>query len=157
MRKKNQEFTVKKERLISLSLDVKYLLYFVGIICLVFFVWFLLYYKHIYVYLHSNNNNNESILFSIITSMTLLMFMLSCGFQISYSKTWLKIMSIIAVIYLVYLGFVNVGIGIEFRTNFGLLNQIRYESNSKYGLLFFIENWLFWSYVYIISLFLESE
>jgi hypothetical protein len=158
--KEINEVRIKKEwydRLPSVSVSLKSLIYFCGFIGFLIFIWYIIEYKHLYVYLNDTKNKYESMLFSIMVSMTLLMFMLGCGFTVSYSKAWLKISTVILIIVIIYYGFYNYGLGIEFRTNFGLLYQHRYESNSKYGLTFFIFNFLFWSFVYVVSLMFMRE
>jgi len=152
-----QPIIVKKERLISISVSLKSIIYLILTILFLIFLWYILYFKLIYIYIHKRDNKYESLLFSIIVSMTLLMFQLACGFDFKFSNIWIKFISVIFVIVLVYYGYQNYGLGFKLYENFGLLYHITYESNSKQGLLFFIENWLFWSFIFIASLILMSR
>ena len=49
------------------------------------------------------------------------------------------------------------GIGIEFRTNFGLLEYEKFETNSYRGIRFFVHNIYLLIILYFISLPFESE
>lgn len=158
MRKKKQinqkQFIVKKERLFQISIDIKTILYIIIILFLLLIIWYILYFKWIYIYLNYAKNRYESFLFSIMVSMSLLMFMLGCGFDIQTSNKYFRFFTVIIVLIMVYNGYYNYGLGITIYRNFGMLNYITYESNSKKGLLFFINNWLFWSYIFLVSLIL---
>ena len=148
---------VKKERFFKLSVSLKTILFIILFCFLYFGIWYVLKYRYLVIYLNDESNKYESLLFSIIVSMTLLMFCLSCGFGISYTNPYIKIIAIILIVIIVYYGYINYGLGLEFRKNFGLLYHTFYESNSKHGLLFFINNWLFWSFIYIVSLIFMSR
>jgi hypothetical protein len=82
--------------------------------------------------------------------------MLACGFEVHYSKVWIKILIILVIILIVYFGFENVGLRITFNRHYGLkavgFIHHRYCSNDYNGILFFIYNWLFWSLIYLVSL-----
>lgn len=162
LRKKQKEINqkgiiVKKERLIQISISLKTILYIIVILFLLSITWYLLYFKWIYVYLNYEKNKYESFLFSVLVSMTLLMFQLACGFDINFSNKYFRLFTICIVISMVYYGYYNYGLGIIVYRNFGLLDYNIYESNSKHGLLFFIRNWLFWSYIFVASLILMTR
>jgi hypothetical protein len=153
----SKTIVVKKERLFHISISFKTIIYIIGVIVSIFCIWYILKNKHLEIYLHSESNEKVSLLFSILVSMSLLMFMLSCGFQVSYSNIIIKITLIILIFVIIYYGYFNYGLGFIFNTNFGFLVHIIYESNSREGIMFFIRNWLFWSFVYIVSLMFMSE
>jgi len=152
-----QPIIVKKERLISISISLKSVIYILGIILFLFIIWYLLYFELIEVYINKSKKKRESFLFSVLVSMTLLMFQLACGFDLKFGNIWFKLITIILVIALVYYGYQNYGLGFILNENFGMLYHNTYESNSKDGLLFFIKNWIFWSFIYIASLILMTR
>lgn len=159
MTKKNkkQQIIVKKERLISISVSLRTIIQFIAVLIILFIIWFILYYKWLYIYINQEKNKYESFLFSVLVSCTLLMFELACGFDIKTSNKYVKFTFICIVLLMVYYGFQNYGLGFKIYRNFGLLYHITYESNSKNGLLFFIENFLFWSFVFIASLIIMTR
>lgn len=154
---RKQEFVVKKERLITISISVKTIIQSLAILLFLFIIWYILYYKWIYIYINKEKNKYESFLFSVLVSCTLLMFQLACGFDLRVSNKYLKPIFISIVLLIVYYGYQYYGLGFIIYKNYGLLYHNQYESNSKHGLLFFTENWLFWSFVYIASLILMSR
>jgi len=157
-RKINQKpIIVKKERFIQLSITLTNIIYILGIMFFLFIVWYLLYFNWIEIYIHIEKNKYESFLFSVMVSMTLLMFQLACGFDLKLSNPYLRFITVCIVLLMVYYGYQNYGLGFKIHRNYSLLNHITYESNSKQGLLFFIRNWLFWSYVFIASLILMTR
>jgi hypothetical protein len=147
-----QTIVVKKERFIQFTVSLRSLVQTILFLAITFIVWYILYFEWIEIYITRNSNKYESFLFSIIVSMTLLMFQLACGFDIKTSNKYIKLIFIILTILIVYYGYQNYGLGFKINNSFGLLNYRTYESNSKKGLLFFINNWLFWSFVFIASL-----
>lgn len=147
---------VKKERFFKMTISLKSIVYIILFFIFLFFTWFVLKNKWIIIKLNEIDNERVSLLYSILSSMTLLMFMLACGFEINYERIWLKILLIFIIILIVYYGYENVGIEIIFKRHYGLKKvgfyHHTYCSNDKNGILFFINNWLFWSIVYSVSL-----
>ena len=157
-KKKSQKpIVVKKERFIQISVSLGNIIYILGILTFTFIVWYLLYFEWIEIYINKSKNKRESFLFSILVSMTLLMFQLACGFDIKFSNNYLRFVIIAIVLILVYYGYQNYGLGFIINQNYNMLYHITYESNSKEGLLFFTHNWLFWSFVFIASLILMNR
>ena len=149
---------VKKERLFHINLNLWSILKIFGFIIGIILFYLALENKLIEVHIIESKNTNESYLFTILNSMMLLLFMVSCGFQITIKQGKWKLVVIIIIIYILYLGFTEIGIQIIFNKNFGLLLYKTYESNTKSGVKFFIYNFFtFWIFVYIISFIFESE
>lgn len=156
MTKRNKEFVVKKERFISITLDVKFIMKLIGLALLLISIWYILQYKHLILYLNTVGKY-EYYLFMILVSILTLMISLSIGLWFGNLGKWFKIFILIMVIYFAYLGYMYTGLGIEFRTNFGLLNEPIFESNSEKGLDFFIENLPTLIVLFFISIPFESE
>lgn len=89
---------------------------------------------------------------------SLLLYMLACGFHLTLkSKLW-KILFFGVIIYFMIQGFMNIGYGIIFHRNFGLLNYIKYESDSYKGMKFFIFNYMWFFFIlFVMSLAFRQE
>lgn len=163
VKKKSVEYknlTVKKERRWHFTISLKTILYFFLILFLILGIFYILYKEHIIIYLVHSDNVYDTYLFSVVVSLMLLCFLISCGITIRLTTNkFIKIGLLIFIIYLIYLGFTLVGLGIQFCTNFGLLNYEYYESDSYRGVKFFILNYYpFLFLIYILTLaFMTSE
>src|SRR4030042_3535407 len=116
-----QEFTYKKERKFKVSVDFFTLLKIFGYFLLFLGIWYILYKKYIIFYLVKENSQLETYIMSILVSITLMLFLIACGIITSLKNPKIRILLIAIVLYILYLNFTNVGLGIEFRRNFGLL------------------------------------
>jgi len=160
MRKKEineKPIIVKKERRFKVNISFKTLLYIVAFIFIIICIWIILSNKWIEIDLTESDDMRLSLFFSILVSLMLLMYLVACGIEFSYSKGWLKFIFLIAIILIIYYGYENVGLKFTFNRNLGLLTYEIYESNSGHGILFLIENWLFWLFVWIVSLMFMSN
>lgn len=151
--------TVKKERLFSISIDFVTLLYIILIAFVIFFIWVILYFDHLRIELINRENAKyETYTFSILVSIMLILFLVACGFFINIQKNIYKFLFFVFIIYVLYLGFTYVSLRFTFNTNLGLLNYEIYDSGSKKGVRFFVDNFFpFWFFIWIISLIFESE
>jgi len=153
----NKELKPKKERFISISLDFLFILKVLLFLFAVFICWLILYYDHLDIYIVIVKTKNESYFFSILVSIMLLLFLVACGFVLSITKSKWKLLIFGIIIYIIILGYTNIGFGFRFKTNFGLLVYENYESNTYKGVKFFIWNIVFFIIIFIISLFFETE
>lgn len=149
---------VKKERFFKIYFDLSTLLKILGYLTIIIFIWYILDQKYIIVYLTHPRSKNIGYFFTILVSIMLMLFLVSCGFVFELtSKKW-KIIIFIFILWLIYEGLTNIGFGFRFRRNYGLLDYEYYESNSKHGIRFFIFNfYCLFVWIYIISLFFERE
>lgn len=150
MKKKNQ-MKVKKERRLKITVSLPFVLKMVIVSIVILAIIFVLGYQHVVIYLNSEKKYT-SLFFTIMVSMTLLLFLVGFGIKSSLEHYWIKAPILIFVIYLISVGMQYVGLGITFNTNFGLLNYIHYESNSKKGMLFFSLNIALWFLAWLIHL-----
>ena len=148
---------VKKERFFKITVSLRTILSFLFVVIILVFFWYILEKRWLIIELNEQENQRVSLLFSILSSMTLLLFMLACGFEISYNRAWIKFLLIVLIIVIVYYGYENVGITFIFKKNYGLLIHNEYCSNNENGILFFVDNWLFWSFIYVVSLMFMSR
>lgn len=153
---KNKDLVVKKERLISITLDVKFIIRLILIALLIISIWFILYYKHLLIYLHPTSKYKYYLFMSLVSILTL-MISLSIGLWFGNLGKIFKIFMLIMIVYFAYLGYTYIGLGIEFRTNYGLLNEPVFETNSTKGIDFFVENIFLLVILYFIGLPFESE
>ena len=128
----------------------------IGLALLLISIWFIISYKHLYIYLHTTSKY-KYYLFMVLVSILTLMISLSIGLWFGNLGKWFKIFILAMVIYFAYLGYTYAGLGIDFRTNFGLLNEPVFETNSTKGMDFFVENIVLLIILYFISLPFESE
>lgn len=148
----------KKERRLKVNIELMTILKLIVVISVLFLVFWIIYDKYIIIYITEPIDKNVGYLFTILVSVMMLLFLVACGFTIDFTSKNIKVLILIVVIYLIYLGFTNIGFGIRFRKNYDLLVYDIYESNSFVGILFFILNFSgLWIFVYIISLFFETE
>lgn len=153
---KKQEFTVKKERRLKATFNIP-LFKILGYICLIIIIWYVFIEKeYIHLYLLKTQSKNISIFYTILVSMTFLMFLVSTGVKISYGKK-ITILIVFIIVILLVMGFQDFGLGIQFRENFHLLNHNRYESNTIEGIKFMYRNLIFWIIVWIICLALIGD
>lgn len=156
MTKKDKTLEVKKERLISITLDVKFIMKVIAIGLFLIFIWYILYFKHIYIYLHQTSKYKYYLFMTLVSVLTLLIT-LAIGLWFGNLGKFFKIIVLIIVLYFAFLGYEYLGIGIEFRTNFGLLEYEKFETNSYRGIRFFVHNIYLLIILYFISLPFESE
>lgn len=157
MRKRNnQKFVVKKERRFTVNVSISFILKLVAIAFVFVFVFLIVGYQHIVFYLHKQDKY-ESLFFTLLVSMTLLLFLVGFGYSFNLEYIYLKIPIFLFVIYLIYVGFDYLGIGIIFNTHFNLLFYHIYESNSKKGMLFFAYNLYIFGIAWLIHLPFMSE
>ena len=155
-KKNNRDLVVKKERLISVNVDIQFIIKIILVSLLLIAIWYILQYKHLYLYL-SKSKKYEYYLFMILVSVLTLMISLCIGLWLGNIGKYFKVVIIIMVFYFIYLGYEYIGLGIDFRTNFGLLNESVFETNTKKGINFFTKNIHLLLIAYIISLPFESE
>jgi len=148
----------KKERRFKINIELMTILKLIILLGLLFLAFWIIYDKYIVIYIIEPINKDVGYLFTILVSLMILFFLVGCGITIGTTSRNIKIFIVIVIVYLIYLGYTNIGFGIRFRKNFHLLIFDTYESNSYKGILFFILNFLdFWIFVYIISFFFETE
>jgi len=148
----------KKERRFKVNIELMTILKLIILLGLLFLAFWIIYDKYIVIYITEPIDKDVSYLFTILVSLMMLFFLVGCGITIGATSRNIKILIVIIIVYLIYLGYTNIGFGIRFRKNFHLLVFDIYESNSYKGILFFILNFLdFWIFVYIISFFFETE
>lgn len=152
-----KNLTVKKERRFRVGISLRTIIYIILIILLIIFIIFILVKEHLVLYFTREGSIYEIYLFSILVPLMLLIYLLSCGISISFSTNAIvKLLILGIIIYLIYLGYTTIGIGIQFATNFDLLNYEFYESNSYRGIKFFMWNYFpFFFFIYIISIALD--
>ena len=153
-----EQMEVKKERLVHITISLKTILYIIIFFLGIFFFWYILENEYLEIFITYPRSKNEGYFFTILVSIMLLVFIVACGFVFSYDKAYIKIGIILIILWLIIEGFYDIGIGLRFNRNFGLLEHETYESNSMQGVKFFILNFTtFWIFVFIISLFFASE
>ena len=153
---KNNQMSVKKERRLKLSVPLPFALKVLIVIIAICCIIYVLGNEHIVIYLNSQKRYT-SLFFTILVSMTLLLFIVGFGIKTSFEHYWIKLPILIFIIYLISVGMEYVGLGIIFNTSFGLLNYIYYESNSRKGILFLSHNLYLWFIAWIIHLPFISE
>ena len=149
--KQNNQMSVKKERRLKLTVSLPFALKVFIVIIAICCIMFILYFEHIVIYLNSEKKYT-SLFFTIMVSMTLLLFLVGFGIKTSMERYWIKVPILIFIIYLISVGMEYVGLGITFNTHYSLLNYIHYESNSKKGILFFSLNIYLWFIAWLIHL-----
>ena len=157
MVKKDKGFVVKKERRVSFTIPITFILKIILVLFVIFCIWFILEYDHLELY-WNKEKRYVSLLFTVLVSCTILLFMTPFGI-IDMSERWyLKFPAFFGVLYLVIQGFEYIGVGIIFRTTFHLLVNPIYESNSKRGIMFFFDNLYVFGIAWIIYLpFISKE
>jgi hypothetical protein len=152
----SKKVDVKKERLVSFTINlpiVKILWYSF----LIIFLWYILFYKkYIYIYLTDYSSKNIRLFFSILVGLTYLMYIVSTGIRITYSKK-IVIIIVLVIIILLILGINDFGLGLEFRKHYGLLSYNVYESDSVDGLRFYYRNLSLWLIVWIMAVVLTGD
>ena len=148
---KSNEFVVKKERTISVNLPFPFILKILLVIIALLICFFILYFKHIILY-WNKEKKYYSLLFTLLVSGTILLFLTPFGIVDMSDKWYIKIPFFFFVVYLVYYGFEYIGIGIIFRTTFQLLRNPIYESNSRKGIMFLFDNLYVFFIVWFIYL-----
>lgn len=128
-----------------------------GYIFLLLCIWYVLSKKWIYIYLLDSKSKNVSLFFSILVSLTMMLFVVACGIRFHLGKKSTILIIFLVIILLIY-GYTDIGLGIEFRKNYDLLTYITYESNSQKGIKFFVFNFIgLWIYVYLLCLVFASD
>lgn len=153
---KDKTLEVKKERLVSVNMSFQFLIKLILFSLLLLSIWYVLHYKHVYIYF-SKTSKYKYFLFMLLVSVLMLMTTVAIGFYLGNLGNWIKITVILIVVYFSWLGYEYIGIGIDFRTNFGLLNESVFETNTKKGMDFFLRNVYWLIILYFISLPFESE
>lgn len=154
----NQELKVKKERFFKVSISAKSIILICFYLGLIFLIWYIIEYNHLDIYLIDDQDKSTGYLFTILVSIMLLLFLVSCGFIFDIKQTKYRLFIFIFILYLIIQGFTSIGFGFRFNTNFGLLVYENYESNTYHGIKFFTFNFVgFFIWIFIISLFFESE
>ena len=148
---KNNQMSVKKERRLKLSVPLPFALKVLIVIIAICCIIYVLGNEHVVIYLNSEKKYT-SLFFTIMVSMTLLLFLVGFGVKTSMERYWIKVPILIFIIYLISVGMEYVGLGITFNTHYSLLNYIHYESNSKKGILFFSFNIYLWFLAWLIHL-----
>jgi len=156
MTKKDKTLEIKKERLVSITLDVKFIMKLIAIGIILISIWYIIYFKHIYIYLHETSKYKYYLFMTLVSILTLLIT-LAIGLWFGNLGKIYKLVILIMILYFAYLGYAYLGLGIEFRTNYGLLRYEIFETNSKKGIKFFVENIYLLIILYFISLPFESE
>lgn len=154
--KRKKDLVVKKERLVSISIDIKFIIKLIFIGLLLISIWYIIQFEHLLVYLNDSSKYSHY-LFTILVSVLMLMILVSIGLFFGNLGRGYKIAIILLIFWFAYLGYEYIGIGIEFRSNFNLLNEPVFETNSKKGMDFFIENILLLFILYMISFPFEHE
>jgi len=153
---KNKDLVVKKERLITFNLNITTIIKVIIICLLLICLWYILYFKHVYIYIHETSKYKYFLFMTMVSILTLLTFM-CIGLWFGNLGKYFKVGVIIICLWFAWLGYEYMGIGIDIRTNFGLLRESVFETNSKKGIDFFIENIFLLIILYFISLPFESE
>lgn len=159
MTKKQQTFTVKKERLFQITLsDIIVILKIIGYILIFLALYYIfIYAKWIYVYITTPRSQNIGLFFTILVSLTFMFYIVSTGIKITLGKKYIFLIIVIIII-LLYYNYTNIGFGFEFRRNLGLLITNIYESNSYEGIKFFTRNfYVLWIFVWIMAVFLTGD
>ena len=148
---KEKQFEYKKERLLTIDIPFPFILKTFLVILILLGVWYIFLYKqYIYVYLTKPKSRNIGLFFTMLTSLTLMLFITACGVKIYYGKK-LIILILFIILLLLIDGYFNISVGIEFRKNYGLLRYETFESDSNRGIKFFVYNfWNFWIFVYLM-------
>jgi len=149
---------IVKERRFKVSLSLKSILYILLIIFVILMLILTLSKKWIVIKLIEGKDDLEVKVFAVLIGLMLMFYLVACGLSFSLKRNKWKFIGLIIVLYVLYLGYTNVGIYIEINRNFGLLKYKFYQSNSSKGIKFFILNFIpFWISFYFITLLIESE
>lgn len=155
-----RNLTVKKERLFHINISLKAIFYVLLFILAILGYWYIVVYKeyiHIY-FTEKKTDTSELYLYTVLVSIMTLLYFVACNFSFDVKKQKYRIVILGFIIYMIYLGFNNVGIGITFNESFDLLTHDTYESDSYQGVKFFVFNYYpLWITLYIISLIFQSE
>ena len=148
---KNNQMSVKKERRLKFSIPLPFALKVLIVIIVICCIIYILGNEHVVIYLNSEKRYT-SLFFTIMVSMTLLLFLVGFGIKTSMEHYYIKVPILIIIIYMISVGMEYVGLGITFNTHYSLLNYIHYESNSKKGILFLSFNIYIWFVAWLIHL-----
>lgn len=154
--KRKKDFVVKKERLISLTVDIRFIIKLIFITLILIAIWYIIQFRHLDVYL-TDSSKYSHYLFTILVSVLMLMILVSIGLFFGNLGRSYKIAIILIIFYFAYLGYEYIGIGINFRSNFHLLNEPVFETNTRKGMDFFTENILLLFVLFMISFPFEHE
>jgi hypothetical protein len=166
------DFNQKRFRLV---ITLKEIMWIIIIICLSIIIFYVFYYrlitinfvhdikkgKYITIYLNEKPYI-EGMLYTFMISLLLLAFFQSLGLNILKADLKTRIFLVFYFVYLFSLGFITVGLGIEFSelVEFDLfkLQYRKFESNSVKGLKFYIINFYpLLLFFYIISFPFDSR
>lgn len=166
MRKNKKEVLEVKEKkpfvnkLSDFVRALTFLTKFIIILIIIIIVWYIYFIRKsfkIYI-VYPQASRNTAYFYIVLVSIMLLVFIVSCGFTFDIKNKKTKFLIFMLIIVFIIYGLSEISIGLRIREDFNLLTQKEYEGNNIKGVKFFIYNFSsFWIFIYIISLFFESE
>lgn len=126
-----------------------------GVILALYLIYFLFDSGIINIGITKSENGEESLIFTLLNSLIMGMYVTCLGWSVGASKWYIKLLLIGIVGLFLYLGFTNVGLKVC--SNLPIFLVSCYESNSAQGIVFFLGNLLFFTALFGLTFITEGE